>query len=61
LLPLILAGEADAEKRRLLQQLSLLDANYHGGLVAYIHNAKQLLADSKEGEHNNAEVDLFCS
>jgi UDP-sugar pyrophosphorylase len=46
----VLAGEADAEKQRLLQQLMLLDANYHGGLAAYIDNAKQLLADSKEGE-----------
>uniref|UniRef100_A0A383VCY8 UTP-monosaccharide-1-phosphate uridylyltransferase n=1 Tax=Tetradesmus obliquus TaxID=3088 RepID=A0A383VCY8_TETOB len=44
-------GEADADKRRLLQQLVLLDANYHGGLAAYIHNAKQLLADSKEGRN----------
>jgi UDP-sugar pyrophosphorylase len=48
---LLLAGEADADKQRLLQQLMLLDTNYHGGLEAYINNAKQLLADSKEGEH----------
>jgi UDP-sugar pyrophosphorylase len=46
----VLAGEADADKQRLLQQLMLLDAHYHGGLEAYINNAKQLLADSKEGE-----------
>jgi hypothetical protein len=34
----------------LLQQIVLLDESYHGGLQAYIRNAKQLLADSKEGE-----------
>lgn len=32
-----------------MQQMVLLDASYHGGIVAYLHNAKQLLADSKEG------------
>jgi hypothetical protein len=53
LLLLLSTGEADADKQRLLQQLSLLDASYHGGLAAYINNAKQLLADSKEGEQIN--------
>ncbi len=42
-------GSEDAGKRRLAAQLAALDASYHGGLVAYIRNAKQLLNDSKEG------------
>jgi hypothetical protein len=53
LVVVVLAGEADADKQRLLQQLALLDASYHGGLAAYINNAKQLLTDSKEGEQSN--------
>jgi UDP-sugar pyrophosphorylase len=43
-------GTADADKRRMVQQLAVLDAHYHGGLTAYISNAKTLLQDSKEGE-----------
>ncbi|KAG2447470.1 hypothetical protein HYH02_007398 [Chlamydomonas schloesseri] len=42
-------GTDDAPKRRLLAQLAVLDASYHGGLAAYVRNARQLLADSKEG------------
>lgn len=46
----VLTGTSDGDKQRLVKQLMLLDQNYHGGLAAYISNAKQLLADSKEGE-----------
>lgn len=42
-------GERDADKRRLLRQLAALDASYHGGLVAYVRNARALLRDSREG------------
>lgn len=42
-------GTQDSDKRRLISQLMNLDGSYHGGLVAYIRNAKQLLRDSKEG------------
>lgn len=42
-------GTQDADKQRLVGQLAQLDASYHGGLLAYIANAKQLLRDSKEG------------
>eukprot|EP00198_Chlamydomonas_reinhardtii_P000981 XP_001690316.1 UDP-N-acetylglucosamine-pyrophosphorylase [Chlamydomonas reinhardtii] len=42
-------GTDDASKRRLLTQLCVLDASYHGGLAAYVANARQLLRDSKEG------------
>lgn len=45
-----MAGEKDADKRRMLQQVVLLDASYHGGLKTYIDNARQLLDDSREGE-----------
>jgi hypothetical protein len=30
-------------------QLRALDASYHGGLCAYIDNARRLLSDSREG------------
>jgi len=43
------AGQHDDDKRRMLQQIVLLDKSYHGGLKQYITNARQLLADSKEG------------
>lgn len=43
------AGEADADKRRMLKQLEFLDANYSGGLAAYISNAKRLLEESRTG------------
>ena len=39
----------DADAKRLVKQLSHLDANYNGGLRAYIQNAKRLLDDSREG------------
>ena len=43
-------GKSDEEKRRMVAQLVALDKSYHGGLAAYIGNAKKLLADSKEGK-----------
>ena len=46
------AGEADADKRRMLKQLEFLDANYSGGLAAYISNAKRLLEESRTGMHH---------
>jgi hypothetical protein len=48
------AGTQDGDKRRLVRQLMGLDASYHGGLMAYIGNAKQLLRDSKEGAQGPA-------
>ncbi len=44
-------GQVDDQKQKLVQQLGHLDASYNGGLVAYIKNAKQLLQDSREGQH----------
>ena len=44
-----MAGEADADKARLLEQLQHLDASYSGGLAAYITNAKRLLEESRTG------------
>lgn len=43
-------GTNDADKKRMVSQLSVLDEHYHGGLTAYISNARTLLQDSKEGE-----------
>lgn len=43
------AGQREADKRRLLQQLHHLDRSYAGGLCKYIQNARKLLHDSKEG------------
>ncbi len=39
----------DDLKRKLVSQLSALNASYHGGLPSYIDNAKKMLQDSKEG------------
>ncbi|KAF8062991.1 hypothetical protein HT031_003830 [Scenedesmus sp. PABB004] len=44
-------GEADGDKARLLAQAAALDAAYHGGLRAYLSNARRLLADSREGRN----------
>jgi hypothetical protein len=41
-----------------MQRLTFFVLDSHW-LVAYVHNAKQLLAESKEGEHRNAKVELF--
>lgn len=35
----------------MVSQIATLDHNYNGGLRTYIRNAKQLLADSKEGRN----------
>lgn len=43
-------GTNDADKQRMVAQLLQLDGHYHGGICAYIRNAKKLLKDSKEGE-----------
>jgi hypothetical protein len=48
-LPCCAAGEHDNEKRKLVRQIAGLHRHYHGGLRAYIRNAKKLLAESKEG------------
>lgn len=42
-------GDADAEKKALIQQIMDSDAKYSGGVVQYIKNARKLLADSKAG------------
>mmetsp|Transcript_13425 Transcript_13425/g.32803 ORF Transcript_13425/g.32803 Transcript_13425/m.32803 type:complete len:805 (-) Transcript_13425:652-3066(-) len=44
-------GTEDASKKKMVAQLVSLDTHYHGGLCAYIANAKQLLRDSKEGRN----------
>jgi hypothetical protein len=43
------AGTQDDAKKRMIAQVGQLDGSYHGGLKAYIQNAKKLLSDSKEG------------
>eukprot|EP00854_Cymbomonas_tetramitiformis_P009790 gene9790-11599_t len=37
------------QKTKLVKQLTMLDANYSGGLLKYISNARELLKSSKEG------------
>ncbi|EFJ15447.1 hypothetical protein SELMODRAFT_118485, partial [Selaginella moellendorffii] len=44
-------GIGDDDKARFFNQVKKLDANYPGGLVAYIDNARKLLADSKAGRN----------
>ncbi|XP_062115865.1 UDP-sugar pyrophosphorylase-like [Humulus lupulus] len=44
-------GVDDDEKRALFDQLTLLNANYPGGLESYIKTARELLADSKAGKN----------
>ncbi|XP_076957614.1 UDP-sugar pyrophosphorylase-like [Bidens hawaiensis] len=44
-------GVEDDDKRALLDQVSLLNSSYPGGLSSYIKNAKELLADSKAGKN----------
>ncbi|XP_024394251.1 UDP-sugar pyrophosphorylase [Physcomitrium patens] len=44
-------GQNDNDKLRLLKQVERLNDNYPGGLAAYIHNARKLLADSKSGKN----------
>ncbi|KAH9573986.1 hypothetical protein CY35_01G030700 [Sphagnum magellanicum] len=44
-------GENEESKLMFLNQVEKLNANYPGGLMAYIHNARRLLADSKAGKN----------
>ncbi|EPS61447.1 hypothetical protein M569_13348 [Genlisea aurea] len=44
-------GVEDDEKRALLEQITLLNGSYPGGLASYIKTARQLLADSKAGKN----------
>ncbi|KAK1409953.1 hypothetical protein QVD17_36484 [Tagetes erecta] len=44
-------GVDDDDKRALLDQVSLLNSSYPGGLSSYIKTAKELLADSKAGKN----------
>ncbi|GAX73526.1 hypothetical protein CEUSTIGMA_g978.t1 [Chlamydomonas eustigma] len=44
-------GIGDGDKRRQVAQLMALHGSYHGGITAYISNAKKLLQDSKEGKN----------
>lgn len=41
--------EEAAGRRRLLEQLSALDAGYPGGLLAYVRRARELLGESQRG------------
>lgn len=45
------AGQNEKSKIKFLNQVEKLNDNYPGGLVAYIHNARKLLADSKVGRN----------
>ncbi|GJP47658.1 hypothetical protein CLOM_g6836 [Closterium sp. NIES-68] len=42
-------GSNDDDKRRFFAQLARLDTSYPGGLPRYIANARQLLAESRDG------------
>ncbi|WVZ78654.1 hypothetical protein U9M48_026333 [Paspalum notatum var. saurae] len=44
-------GVDDDKKRGFFDQVRRLNSNYPGGLVSYIQNAKELLADSKAGKN----------
>lgn len=44
-------GVDDEKKKSFFEQVSRLNASYPGGLVAYIKNARRLLADSKAGKN----------
>jgi len=45
------AGQRDADKTQLLAQLATLEANYPGGLAAYIGSARALLGQAVRGEN----------
>jgi UDP-sugar pyrophosphorylase len=45
------AGQEDTEKQQMLDQLTKLEANYPGGLAAYIRSARNLLGQSVRGEN----------
>ncbi|KAM0943252.1 putative nucleotidyltransferase [Dioscorea sansibarensis] len=44
-------GVDDDKKREFFEQVARLNSSYPGGLVAYIQNARKLLADSKAGKN----------
>ncbi|GAV85116.1 UDPGP domain-containing protein [Cephalotus follicularis] len=44
-------GIDDEEKKALFDQVAKLNLSYPGGLASYIKNARELLADSKEGKN----------
>lgn len=44
-------GTNDVAKAAFLESLVKVDGNYPGGLAGYIHNARKLLAESKEGNN----------
>lgn len=44
-------GVDDDEKLAFFDQVARLDASYPGGLVQYLNNARELLADSKAGKN----------
>lgn len=46
-----LPGTAQQAKKAFLSALQKVDANYPGGLVGYISNARKLLAEAKAGEN----------
>ena len=45
------AGAQEDEKNAFFSQLEMLDANYPGGLAAYIESARRLLGQSQRGEN----------
>jgi UDP-sugar pyrophosphorylase len=44
-------GQEVEAKRKMIAQLRLLDANYPGGLAAYIQSARKLLGMAQRGEN----------
>ena len=44
------SGIKDKDKKRLVAQLSELDANYTKGLPEYVRNSKRLLKDAQDGK-----------
>ncbi|KAE8701789.1 UDP-sugar pyrophosphorylase [Hibiscus syriacus] len=44
-------GVEDEQKKAFFAQVSKLNSSYPGGLTSYVKNARELLADSKEGKN----------
>ncbi|KAL4278490.1 hypothetical protein GQ457_03G032310 [Hibiscus cannabinus] len=44
-------GVEDEQKKAFFAQVAKLNSNYPGGLASYVKNARELLADSKEGKN----------
>jgi hypothetical protein len=59
--PCTSTGEHDNDKRVMVRQVAGLDRHYHGGLQAYIRNAKKLLSESKEGGWPGAGALVQCA